>query len=69
MEYIKRIDWRRIARTVVQVFGGVVIAFLLDYGADAEVVVRDYVFGPGGVIVIGTTALALAMNLPASRPE
>ena len=69
MEYIKRIDWKRVARTLVQVFGGVVIAFLLDYGADGTVLVRDYVFGPGGIIVIGTTALAVAMNLPASRPE
>lgn len=68
MEYLKRVDWYRIARTLVQVFGGVVIAFLLDYGMDGVVVIRDYVFGQGGLIVVGTTALALAMNLP-SRPE
>jgi hypothetical protein len=69
MEYIKRIDWKRVARTLVQVFGGVVSAFLLYYGAEGAVAVRDYVFGPGGIIVVGTTALALAMNLPTSRPE
>lgn len=69
MEYLKRVDWRRIGRTLVQVFGGVVIAFLLDWGADGVVVPIDYVFGPGGIVVVATTALALAMNLPANRPE
>lgn len=67
MDWLKRLDWRRIGRTLVQVFGGVLIAFLLDYGADGQVVIRDYVFGQGGVIIAATTALAALMNL--QRPE
>ena len=68
MDWLKRIDWMRVLRTFVQVFGAVIIAFLLDWGADGTVVVRDYIFGQGGVIIAATTALALVMNLPA-RPE
>lgn len=66
---LKRIDWYRVGRTLVQVFGGVVIAFLFDLGLDGEVVIRDYIFGQSGVIVVATTALALAMNVPVNRPE
>ena len=69
MEYIKRIDWQRVTRTVIQVFGGVFIAFMFDFGADGEVVIRDYIFGQSGLIVVGTAALAMWMNLPVSRPE
>jgi hypothetical protein len=64
-------DWYRIKRTFVQVFGGtlaaIAIAFLLDYGADGQVVVRDYIFGQGGLIVLCTTALAAWMNRPTNR--
>ena len=66
------IDWYRVKRTFVQVFGGTLaalgIAFLLDWGADGVVVVRDYIFGPGGAIVLCTTALAAWMNRPTARP-
>ena len=53
---------KRVGRTLLQVFGGVVIAFLLDFGHDGIVSVREYIFGDSGVIVVGTTALALWMN-------
>lgn len=69
MEALKRIDWYRVGRTLVQVFGGVVVAFLFDLGMDGQVVIRDYVFGQSGVIVVATTALALWMNVPVNRPE
>jgi len=69
MDWLKRIDWQRVGRTLVQVFGGVVIAFLFDLGLDGEVVIRDYIFGQSGVIVVATTALALWMNVPVNRPE
>lgn len=58
-------DWficKRVGRTLTQVFGGVAVALLLDWGKDGAVVLRDYVFGDQGVIVIGTMALALWMN-------
>lgn len=68
MNWLKAIDWKRVVRTLVQVFGGVAIAFLLDWGADGVVVVRDYIFGQGGVIIAGTSFLAVLMNLP-SNPQ
>ena len=69
MEWLKSIDWRRIVRTLVQVFGGVVVAFLLDWGADGVVIVRDYVFGNGGIIIAATSFIAVLMNLPARTPD
>lgn len=53
---------KRVGRTFLQVFGPVLILFLLDFGADGVVAWRHYVFGDSGVIVVGTTALALWMN-------
>ena len=64
MTWLKAIDWRRVARTLIQVFGGVAVAFLLDWGADGVVVVRDYIFGNGGIIIAATSFIAVAMNLP-----
>lgn len=61
-------DWlasdsaERVARTLVQVFGGVLIAALFDWGADGQIVIRDYVFGQGGAIIAATTFLAALMN-------
>ena len=52
----------RVGRTLVQVFGPVLILFLTDWGMDGQVAWRDYVFGQAGIIVTGTTALALWMN-------
>ena len=69
MEALKRIDWYRVGRTLVQVFGGVVVAFLLDWGADGVVIVRDYVFGNGGIIIAATSFIAVLMNLPARTPD
>ena len=54
---------RRVGRTLVQVLGAVLVAFLLDWGIDGIVVVRDYVFGQGGIIVAATLAIAGLMNL------
>ena len=62
--WLKKIDWYRVKRTAIQVFGPTLIVFLLDWGVDGAVVLRDYVFGNEGIIVIGTLALATAMNLP-----
>lgn len=53
---------KRVGRTLIQVFGPVLVLFLLDYGNDGVVVARDYIFGDSGFIVVGTTALALWMN-------
>lgn len=64
LDFIKKIDWYRVGKTFVQVFGPVFILFLYDFGADGVVVVRDYIFGESGIIVVGTTALAILMNLP-----
>ena len=52
----------RVWRTAMQVFGPVLVLFLLDYGMDGSVVIRDYIFGDSGFIVVGTTAFALWMN-------
>jgi hypothetical protein len=62
--YLARIDWRRVGRTVVQVFGPIAILFLRDWGADGVVNIRTYIFGDSGFILAGTTALAVWMNLP-----
>lgn len=62
--WLKKIDWYRVKRTAIQVFGPVLVAFALDFGLDGHAVVRDYVFGNEGLIVIGTIALATAMNIP-----
>lgn len=67
--WLKAIEWGRIGRTFVQVFGPTVILFLLDFGADGVVVVRDYIFGDKGFIVVGTSFLALLMNLPKPQPQ
>ena len=53
---------KRVGRTLVQVFGGVAIAALLDWGEDGQIVIRNYVFGPGGVIIAATGFLAALMN-------
>jgi hypothetical protein len=52
----------RVWRTLVQVFGGVFIAAVVDFGMDGAIAWRDYVFGQSGVIVIGAGALAVWMN-------
>jgi hypothetical protein len=62
--WLKSVDWIRVGRTALQVFGPVLILFLYDFGKDGVVNVRDYVFGDNGFIVIGTTALAVWMNRP-----
>ena len=62
--WIARIDWYRVKRTTIQVFGPTLIVFLTDWGLDGVVNVRSYVFGNEGVIIVGTLALATLMNLP-----
>jgi len=54
---------KRVMRTAIEVFGPVAVLFLLDFGHDGVVVVRDYIFGDSGFIVAGTIAFALAMNI------
>lgn len=62
--WLKKIDWYRVKRTAIQVCGPVLVALALDFGLDGHAVVRDYVFGNEGLIVVGTIALATAMNIP-----
>lgn len=60
----------RVGRTLAQVLGAVAVAALLDYGSDGVIVIRDYIFGPSGVIVLVTTTIATLMNLrPAIVPS
>jgi hypothetical protein len=68
VDWLLGFDWRRVKRTLAQVFGGVVIAFLLDWGTDGAVNVHSYVFGNSGLIIAGTTALAMWMNRPTTAP-
>lgn len=63
-DWISRIDWYRVKRTFLQVFGPTLIVFMLDFGLDGVVDARSYIFGNEGIIVIGALALATAMNLP-----
>jgi hypothetical protein len=67
--WLKGIEWSRVCRTFVQVFGPVLVLFLYDFGADGQVVVRDYIFGNEGIIVVGTSALAILMNLPPRQSD
>ena len=62
--WVARIDWYRVRRTAIQVFGPTLVVFLLDFGLDGVVNVRSYVFGNEGIIVIGTLAFATLMNIP-----
>jgi hypothetical protein len=61
---------KRVGRTLIEVFGPVVVLLLLDYGHDGVVVIRDYIFGDTGFIVVGTMALAVALNIkPVAKSE
>ena len=62
--WIARIDWYRVKRTFIQVFGPTLIAFVIDFGFDGVVDVRSYIFGNEGAIIIGALALATLMNIP-----
>lgn len=52
----------RVGRTFLQVFGGLIIAALLDWGKDGVINLHSYIFGDTGVIVVGAMAIAGWMN-------